>query len=149
MGVVLTPSVARVVNQGRVARLATADRGGQPLVVPISYASNGRHCYSVVDLKPKQVDGARLKRIRNIQENPKVSLLIDHYEEDWSRLSYVIIQSRAELLSEGDEFRDAVELLLAKYPQYRAMALDRERGIMIKMTPERVIEWRATPAEHA
>ena len=147
MGVALSPSVARVVNEGRVARLATADRTGQPLVVPICYASNGRHCYSLIDLKPKQVDGARLTRVRNIQENPKVSLLIDHYEDNWSRLSYVIIQSRAELLSEGQEFRDAIDLLLAKYPQYHTMPLDRERGIMIKMTPERVIEWRATPAE--
>jgi len=140
----LSLSATRVVNEGRVARLATADRTGQPLVIPICYASDGRHCYSMIDLKPKQVDGARLKRIRNIGENPKVSLLIDHYEEDWSRLSYVIIQGRAELLSEGDEFRDAIELLLAKYHQYRSMALDRERGIVIKMTPERVVEWWAT-----
>jgi len=79
--------------------------------------------------------------VRNIRENPRVCLVVDHYDEDWSRLRYVIVQGRAELLSGGPEFGRAVDLLLDKYPQYRAMGLDREAGLVIKITPERVVQW--------
>ena len=144
MGIKFSATAAQAINDGRVARLATADRSGRPLVVPICYAFDGRYCYSVIDLKPKRVNGSRLKRVRNIQENPNVSLLIDHYEEDWSQLFYVIMVGHAEILSQGQEFREAFDLLLTKYPQYQTMPLDRETGAIIKMSPERVIEWRAT-----
>jgi len=145
MSIEFSPSARRVVTEGRVARLATADRAGRPLVVPICYAFDGQHCYSVIDKKPKRASGERLRRVQNIRENPNVSLLIDHYEEDWARLSYVIIEGHAEILSGGHEFSAGIDLLLGKYLQYQKMPLDRQAGIMIKMTPHRVIEWRATP----
>ncbi|MBI2553772.1 MAG: TIGR03668 family PPOX class F420-dependent oxidoreductase [Candidatus Rokubacteria bacterium] len=125
----------------RVGRLGTADASGQPLVVPICYAFDGRHCYSAIDAKPKREAPGRLKRVRNIRENSRVSLLVDHYEEEWRRLRYVVLQGRADLLSEGTEFTYAVDLLLEKYAQYRAMRLDRGAGLVIKITPERVIQW--------
>jgi hypothetical protein len=71
-----------------------------------------------------------------------VALLIDHYEEDWQGLKYVMVQGRAELLAEGPERDAARDLLTAKYPQYTAMPLG-EAGLMIKITPERVIAWSA------
>ncbi|MBI4240868.1 MAG: TIGR03668 family PPOX class F420-dependent oxidoreductase [Candidatus Rokubacteria bacterium] len=144
----LAPGVQAFLEAGRVARLGTADSGGQPLVVPVCYAFDGRHCYSAIDAKPKRAPAAELKRVRNIRENPRVCLVVDHYDEDWSRLCYVILQGRAELLTEGPEFSQAVGLLLAKYPQYRAVRLDRTSGLVIKITPERVVEWSsAAPSE--
>ena len=126
----------------RVGRLATAGRSGQPLVVPICYAFDGRRLFSAIDAKPKRRPDRELARVRNIRENPKVSVVIDRYEEDWARLRYVVIQGLADLLTEGGEFATGADLLLAKYPQYRAMGLSRERGTMIRITPEKVIQWR-------
>ena len=135
------PEVSDFLKAGRVARLGTADAAGQPLVVPICYAFDGRHCYSAIDAKPKRQVPGGLRRVRNIRENSRVSLLVDHYDEEWSRLRYVVLQGRADLLSEGAEFTHAVDLLLEKYTQYRAMSLDRSSGLVIKITPERVIQW--------
>jgi PPOX class probable F420-dependent enzyme len=130
-------------RSARVARLGTADSTGRPLVVPVCYAFDGAHCYSALDAKPKRTAADQLKRVRNIRENPRVCLVVDHYEEDWSRLRYVAVHGSAELLTEGPEFSRGVDLLLGKYPQYRAMRLDRERGLVIKIIPERVVQWSA------
>ncbi len=138
---VVSPEVAEFLKAARVARLGTADAAGQPLVVPICYAFDGRHCYSAIDGKPKRQAPERLKRVKNIRENARVCFLVDHYDEEWSRLRYVVLQGRADLLSEGTEFAYAVDLLLEKYVQYRAMRIDRDSGLVIKITPERVIEW--------
>ncbi len=129
--------------ESRVARLATVDEGGYPHVVPVCYATNGQTYYSAIDAKPKRTPPERLKRIRNIRANPRVALLIDHYEEDWRRLRYVMVQGCAELLREGPEWEAARGLLEGKYAQYRVMRLS-EASLMIKITPERVIGWSAT-----
>jgi PPOX class probable F420-dependent enzyme len=131
-----------LLTQSRVARLATLDATGYPHLVPICYVTDGRAYYSAIDRKPKRTPPERLRRIRNIQANPRVALLIDHYEEDWAELRYVLVQGRAELLAEGEESERARRLLLAKYPQYRAMPLE-AGGLMIKITPERVVAWSA------
>lgn len=123
----------------RTARLATADAGGQPLVVPICFAYRNGLFYSPLDLKPKKVPPKKLKRVRNIAENPKVSLLFDRYDEDWSRLAYIIVRGRAEIIEAGDEQRAAVAALRERYPQYREMAI--ENNPVIKITPERAISW--------
>jgi PPOX class probable F420-dependent enzyme len=140
---VVSPEVGEFLRAGRVARLGTADAAGQPLVIPICYAFDGRHCYSAIDAKPKRRAPGQLQRVKNIRENPRVSILVDHYEEEWGRLQYVILQGRAALLMEGDEFAYAVDLLLEKYTQYRALSLDRRSGLVVKITPERVIQWSA------
>jgi PPOX class probable F420-dependent enzyme len=137
----MAPGVEAFLQAGRVARLGTADSAGQPLVVPICYAFDGHHCYSAIDQKPKRQPSEKLKRVSNIRENPLVSMVVDHYDEDWSRLRYVIVQGRAELLTEGAEFARAAELLLEKYPQYRRLTLPRDSGLIIKITPERVVQW--------
>lgn len=135
-------SVAGFISAGRVGHLGTADISGQPLVVPICYAFDGKALFSAVDAKPKSAAPERLRRIRNIRENAKVSVVINHYEEDWTRLRHVLIQGDAEVLTAGVEFSRAADLLLAKYPQYRAMGLSRGAGVMIKVVPARVQEWR-------
>lgn len=138
----MTGPVASFITGARVGRLATADSGGQPMVVPICYAFDGHALYSAVDAKPKQIPLEKLKRIRNLRENPRVSIVIDEYQEDWTRLRYVIIQGQADLLTEGPQFAHGVDLLLAKYSQYRTLGLPRDRGLMIRVTPSRVSSWQ-------
>src|SRR6266545_1345452 len=138
-------SVAGFIAEGRVGRLGTADASGQPLVVPICYAFDGHSLFSAIDAKPKTRSPGELKRIRNIRENAKVSVVIDRYDEDWSELRYVIIQGEARLLTGGDEFARGAGLLLAKYPQYRAMGLGRDEGLMIVVEPSKVTHWEFRP----
>lgn len=132
------------IREHRVARFATADASCQPAVVPICYAIDGDVLYSPVDEKPKRVAPADLKRVRNVRANPNVSLVVDDYSEDWSKLEYVIIAGRAEVISpaeSGGEHARAVALLREKYEQYRSMAID-ER-LMIKITIKSVKRWDA------
>ena len=124
----------------RVGRLATADANGRPLVVPVCFALDGDRIYSAVDAKPKRT--RELRRLRNIAENPLISLVVDEYDEDWTRLRYVIVEGHADVLTEGDEFSRAVDSLVAKYPQYRALALPRDSGAVIRIVPDRVLSWR-------
>jgi PPOX class probable F420-dependent enzyme len=115
----------------RVARLATADRFGVPHVVPVVFAVDGDHVYTVTDAKPKRTTD--LRRLRNVRENPAVALLVDHYDDsDWSRLWWVRAEGRGRVVEPGEaEAVHAVELLGARYPQQRAtgavLAVDVER----------------------
>src|SRR5437588_9243879 len=86
------------VQRQRVARLATADADGNPHVIPVCYAFDGTHFYTPLDEKPKRVAGSKLRRVRNIEVRPQVALVIDQYDDDWSRLGYVLVHGRAELL---------------------------------------------------
>jgi PPOX class probable F420-dependent enzyme len=129
--------------ESRVARLATLDETGYPHLVPVCYATDGHAYYSALDAKPKRVPPDRLRRVRNIRANPRVALLFDHYAEDWRQLRYVMVQGRAEMLRDGPEWEAARGLLLAKYPQYHTATPLAERTPMIKITPDRVIEWSA------
>jgi PPOX class probable F420-dependent enzyme len=128
-----------LLREARVARLGTADASGRPLVVPVCYAFDGERLYSVIDAKPKRTRD--LRRLRNIADNPRVSLVVDDYHEDWARLRWVILEGRADVLTDGAEYAGGVDLLLAKYPQYRALGLDRARGLLIRVTPERLLSW--------
>ncbi|MCL6641642.1 MAG: TIGR03668 family PPOX class F420-dependent oxidoreductase [Candidatus Rokubacteria bacterium] len=126
----------------RVGRLATADAAGRPLVVPVCFAldAEGQRLYSAVDPKPKRTRD--LQRVRNVRENPRVSLVVDEYDEDWTRLWWVMVRGPAAVLEEGPEFIAGVDLLIAKYPQYQALGLERERGVLVRVTIERVLAWR-------
>ena len=114
---------ARAIGEARVARLATVDREGRPHVVPVVFALSEDSLYTPIDAKPKSVDVGRLRRVRNIASRPDVQVLIDGYEEDWTKLWFVQLRGRAELLEKGDRRQAAIELLEAKYPQYGAMPL--------------------------
>ncbi len=126
-------------RESRVARLATASRSGQPLVVPICYVYDGECFYSAIDRKPKRVPLEQLKRVRHIRDNPHVCLIIDEYDEDWSQLRYAIVQARAEILWEGDERQRAIALLRQKYPQYQKM--DLTGCPVIKIVPRKITHW--------
>jgi PPOX class probable F420-dependent enzyme len=134
-------STLRFIREHRVARLATADGDGRPAVVPVCYVFDGGCFYSPIDEKPKAVSQRGLKRVRNIESNPHVSLVIDDYSEDWSSLQYAIVFGFAEIILPGGEHARAVGLLRDKYPQYALMAID-ER-MMVKITPTRIKRWGA------
>jgi PPOX class probable F420-dependent enzyme len=128
----------------RVARLATAGEDLQPAVIPLCYVFDGEHIYSPIDEKPKSVAASSLKRVRNIEANPQVALVIDDYSEDWSRLAYVLIRGTAQILASDEgsqEHARAVELLREKYPQYRSMRIDKRP--MIKIKPTGIKRWGA------
>jgi PPOX class probable F420-dependent enzyme len=100
----------------RVARLATTDPDGRPHLVPIVFALEGDTLYSAVDRKPKR--STKLRRIENARERPDVTVLVDHYDDDWGRLWWIRLRGRARVLDEGEEREHALELLQEKYLQY-------------------------------
>jgi PPOX class probable F420-dependent enzyme len=136
-----TPAWAvELLRTARVGRLATATRDGRPLVVPVCYAFDETHVYSAIDAKPKRT--RELRRLRNIEENPRVSLVVDEYDEEWTRLRYVIVDGQADVLTGGPKFTRAIDLLVDKYPQYRTLGLSRDAGTVIRITPDRLLHWR-------
>jgi PPOX class probable F420-dependent enzyme len=105
------------VTGSRVGRLATVGAGGAPHLVPFCFAVEGDVLYSAVDAKPKRT--RRLRRLQNAAREPRVSVLVDHYDEDWTRLWWVRLDGRARELPPGPEAEHAVGLLAAKYAQYQ------------------------------
>lgn len=114
-----TDEARRRFAAARVARLATVSAEGAPHVVPIVFAVDADVVYSAVDAKPKA--SPRLQRLRNVEANPRVSLLVDEYDEDWQRLWWVRADGTARIVESGAEREHAVELLSTKYSQYAGM----------------------------
>jgi PPOX class probable F420-dependent enzyme len=123
----------------RVGRLATADEQAIPHVVPICFVVSGSTLYSSIDDKPKSEPRRPLKRLRNIQSNPNVSVVVDRYDEDWTLLGWVLLAGRAEILTTGSEHDHAQELLRTRYPQYRAMQISGYPVIAVRI--ERTASW--------
>ena len=118
----------------RIGHLATADEAGAPHVIPVCFVLEGDVIYSVLDQKPKRTALNRLRRVRNILANPQVALVVDHYEEAWDRLWYILVRGRAELLVDGEERVRAIGLLRQKYGQYQEMDIDDNPVIKIVTT---------------
>jgi len=104
-----------------VAHLATADGDGVPHVVPVCFTILESTVYIAIDQKPKSGDPRALKRIQNIAANPSVALIVDHYEDDWQQLAWVMLRGTAEVLESGDEREAAHTLLRQRYKQYEGM----------------------------
>lgn len=122
-----------------VARLATADAAGRPHLVPVVFAIAGETIYSAVDAKPKRT--TRLKRLANVAENPAVAVLVDHYEDDWSRLWWVRADGRGRVVAaEDEESVLAVDRLVARYAPYREVA---PPGPVLAVDVERWSHWAA------
>ena len=131
-----------LLTSAQVARLATCDVDGQPHLVPISFAVAEDVILTAVDHKPKRT--THLRRVRNIAGNPRVGVLADHYEDDWSRLWWARADGTARLLEPGaPEHSDAVARLAQRYEQYRERP---PRGPAIAISVSRWSGWRATPA---
>ena len=135
----LTDQARGFLNNHRVARFATAEPGGQPHVVPICYAVSDDSVYFTIDEKPKRLTDKPLKRIKNLQQNPYVALVIDRYEEDWTRLGWVMVQGEAALLDRGEEHATAQRLLKARYPQLEEMEISDLPVIAVRI--KRVVSW--------
>ncbi len=118
----------------RVGRLATADADGAPHAVPVCYALSGDVLVHIaIDEKPKRGDPRRLKRLRNIAVNPRVMLLVDRYDDDWSKLGWVALRGRAAIIAGGAGHAAALRALRARYPPYRTMNLETRDVIEIRI----------------
>lgn len=129
----------RFLDTQRVARLATADARGVPHIVPVCFAIADRTLYMTIDEKPKRQRGAPLKRLRNIAENSAVALLADRYDEDWTRLGWIMLRGRAEILSGGAEHARAQAFLRARYRQLGDMEIESLAVIAVRL--EHVVSW--------
>ena len=126
----------------RVAHLATADQYSRPHNVPIVFVTLGDRLYFPLDRKPKREDDWHmLRRVRNIETNGRVAIVVDHYEEDWTKLAWVLLEGVATILETGDERDAAARALQAKYPQYAGDALDARP--VVRVAIERTVAWRA------
>jgi PPOX class probable F420-dependent enzyme len=128
------------VRDARVGRLATVASDGRPHLVPLCFVLEGDVLYSAVDEKPKR--SQQLKRVENIRSRPQVSVLVDHYEEDWTRLWWVRLDGTASVLDEGAEREHALVLLRAKYEQYRS---EPPTGPVVAIRVERWRGWASSP----
>jgi PPOX class probable F420-dependent enzyme len=123
----------------RVAHLATADSQAVPQVVPVCFGLAEDVLYITIDQKPKREGARPLKRLRNIAENPRVSVVFDRYDEDWRRLGWVMLHGQAAILTEGAEHGRAQSLLRARYTQLEAMEIGPLPVIVIRI--ERIASW--------
>jgi PPOX class probable F420-dependent enzyme len=123
----------------RVAHLATADGRGVPHVVPVCFAIDADTLYITIDEKPKRGAATSLKRLRNIAENAAVAVVVDRYDEDWSRLGWVMLRGRGEILTDGAEHTSAQALLRTRYPQLAAMSIAQHPVIALRI--ERTTSW--------
>jgi PPOX class probable F420-dependent enzyme len=134
----LSEEHSRFLASRRVGHLATADARAMPHLVPVCFAVAESSVYITIDQKPKG-NPLALKRLRNIVENPATAFVADRYDEDWSRLGWIMLRGPAEILTGGPEHDRAQALLRSRYPQYRGMQLDDLPVIAIRMA--RVTSW--------
>jgi PPOX class probable F420-dependent enzyme len=135
-----------VIDKATVARLATVDSECKPHLIPIVFVFDNDYYFIPIDEKTKRSRPENLKRVKNIQQNPNVALLIDEYNEDWRRLYYIMIQGRASIIG-GKELEEnkrvllekAHKLLSDKYIQYQEIGIG-EYVIMI--VPQKVVTWK-------
>jgi PPOX class probable F420-dependent enzyme len=122
-----------------VVRLATADQDGRPHLVAATFAVEDDRLYSAVDHKPKR--SRDLRRLRNIQANPQVAVLADHYEDDWERLWWVRVDGRAEIIGDPAGMAGPIRLLAERYTQYR---VDPPEGPVIAIAVTQWSGWSST-----
>jgi PPOX class probable F420-dependent enzyme len=135
----LSDHVRAFLADRRIAHLATADRHAVPHVAPVCFAVQGETLYITIDAKPKRRPGTTLKRLRNIADNPAVAVTADRYDEDWTRLGWVMLHGRAEILDAGPEHDAAQALLRSRYGQLGTMQIAALPVIAVRI--ERVTSW--------
>ncbi|KUI35802.1 F420-dependent protein [Mycobacterium sp. IS-1590] len=121
-----------------VAALATVGAAGAPHLVPVVFAVHAGTVYTAVDAKRKST--RNLRRLSNIEVNPQVSMLVDHYDDDWAQLWWVRVDGQAEIHYAGEELATGYTLLRNKYPQYQRIALD---GPVVSVTITKWASWQA------
>ncbi len=134
----LTDQQRRFLDRTRVAHLATAGRDGAPHLMPVCFCVDDHSLYITVDEKPKRTD-IPLRRLRNISENPLVAVTVDRWDEDWTRLAWVMLRGSADILAAGEEHDRAQDQLRERYAQYRSMVLAPLPVIAVRI--KRVLSW--------
>jgi PPOX class probable F420-dependent enzyme len=129
----------RRIGTAKVARLATIRDGRSPHIVPICFALDGDTLLFAIDAKPKRT--ADLQRLRNIVSNPAVSILVDHYEDDWQKLWWVRLDGTARVVTQETEADRVIDVLAERYPQYRRA---RPPGPVVVVSIERMSGWSAS-----
>lgn len=137
----LSDRADRLLDDSPVGRLATAGADGAPHAIPICFAVAGDVVYSVIDEKPKRTQ--RLRRIRNIEESGRATLIVDRYDDDWGQLGWVMLRAEATVLGPGAEHAAAIAQLRERYHQYREMDLD--EAPLLSLRVQRATEWWASP----
>jgi PPOX class probable F420-dependent enzyme len=126
-----------LVERSPVARLAFVDAAGLPRVLPVTFAVAAGDVWSAIDEKPKRTPEPA--RLRYLRERPDAALCVDHYEDDWSRLAWVQLLGRVEVLA-VEEGAPGLEALVAKYAPYRER---RPPGPLLRLRVARAVWWRA------
>jgi PPOX class probable F420-dependent enzyme len=135
----MTPDEARSrFAAARVAHLATTGADNAPHVVPVTFAVDGDRIVMAIDAKPKRA--GRIQRLQNVAAHPRVALLVDDYDEDWTRLWWVRADGTARIVEGGAVLEGAFELLRARYPQYASVELV---GPAIEVKVKRWVGWSA------
>jgi PPOX class probable F420-dependent enzyme len=136
----VTPAEARArFEKAPVAHLATVGADGAPHLVPVAFALDADRIVTAVDGKPKR--GTPLRRFENVADNPRVSLLVDAYDADWTRLWWARADGRASIVADGADLEGALAALRARYPQYATVSLT---GPAIVIAVDRWSGWSAT-----
>jgi PPOX class probable F420-dependent enzyme len=147
----LEPTSRALLEAARVAHLATADQYARPHAVPIVFVLRGDRLYFPLDRKPKREDDWHmLRRVRNIETNGRVAIVVDRYDEDWTKLAWVLLEGVATIVEQGDERDAAAALLAEKYPQYRPTAASAAPPLagrpVVRVDIERTVRWDARDA---
>jgi PPOX class probable F420-dependent enzyme len=136
----LSDAARELLTTARVAHLATSDQYAKPHNVPIVFVWREEILYTPLDRKPKRDDDWHaLRRVRNIETNGRVAIVVDRYDEDWSRLAWVMLEGIATILESGEERDSAAKLLTEKYAQYKRLSLDGRPIVRVQI--ERGSEW--------
>jgi PPOX class probable F420-dependent enzyme len=137
----------RFLEAHRIGHVATTGPDGAPHVMPVCYALDDAALYFVADAKPKRRPARELTRLRNIRANGRAALVVDDYDEDWTRLAWVLVRGAATIVEDAREHAAALARLRARYPQYRSMTLDDPSAHpIVRIDPTRVRRWRADGA---
>jgi len=141
MSLKLNQKTMTLIKGAKVARLATVDQKSQPYVVPVVFVFHENSFFIPLDEKVKSVNPRKLKRVKNIEKNPNVTLLIDKYQNDWKKLFFLMIHGKATVIDrKNSKLMDKIhKLLISKYPQYKKIGVGNS---CITIKPTKVTFWK-------
>ena len=139
MSLKLNQKTMTLIKGAKVVRLATVDQKSHPYVIPVVFVFYENSFFIPLDEKIKTVNSKKLKRVKNIEKNPNVTLLIDKYQNDWKNLFFLMIQGKAKMIDGNSKLMDKIhKLLISKYPQYKKIGIGNS---CITINPTKVTFW--------
>ncbi len=141
----MNKKILDLISSAKIGHLATASSNLQPYLTPVVFVIEQKSIFIPLDDKPKTTTIKQLKRVKNITENPRVSFLVDHYEEDWKNLWFVMLIGHATLLYQKGKYQTNEELirirnmLLEKYTQYTKIGIG---NLYIKISIDKTVYWK-------